>query len=419
MNINSKLSRRAFLRYLSAGTCGAAIHQVLSPANGFMAFAAPSTAAAYSANPVMILVNFGGGASYNVAPPYAGEYINRNPNISYNSTNSIPIAGDQGIHPSLTHFGQMFTDGDLAVCNMVGYPNPNRSHADSTDIWFSGTRTMNSSAGGWAAKLTCQIGGLFSGISLGGSNLLIQGDCNPPRSFNNLQNFGEDRFAWGAESDHFRNTRNGIISQLGAPQTPKELVVRNAIFNTELSVATVQQAISTPLPTLPGGIAFPNSGFGNSCRDAARLINAPQLQTRFIYLERGGFDTHSGERNALTGNLNDVNAGIRALVESVKLMGRWNDVVIVTMSEFCRTFENGSQGTDHGHSAPLFVAGGSIRGRQVNAAPTNAETLAANQFYSNYNIDFRQILKEIVSNMGYDGNMVFPEALSFTPIGLF
>jgi uncharacterized protein (DUF1501 family) len=80
------------------------------------------------------------------------------------------------------------------------------------------------------------------------------------------------------------------------------------------------------------------------------------------------------------------------------------------MSEFCRTFENLSQGTDHGASAPLFVAGGRILGGIKTPVPTPAETVG--DFYRAMHVDFRSIYYQVVASMGLDANAIFPEAFN-------
>ena len=412
--MTSNVNRRQFLKLLGATTCGTAIHNVISPYENMIALAQSG-----GGSKVFIIVNLAGGCPYNITPVYHGAYRDTNPTISYGPENSIALSAEQGLHLSLTGLGTIWNEGHLALMNLVGYPNPNRSHDESTDIWFRGMRQMSAATGGWGARLTCQMSTIFGGVSLGGGNLLITGDCNPPRAFASLdQNaFGESGL-WGASGEntlHMRMTRDNINTEAVAGND-NQLYVKAQADNLQGSLETIRTATNRALPNI-APIQFPNSGFGNSCRDAARLLNAPELGTQFIFLQRGGFDTHAGERQALTNNLNDINGGLQALIATAKALGRWEDVVIVTMSEFCRTFENGSQGTDHGHAAPMLVAGGSVRGGILSPVPTAQETLSQ-EYYHNYHVDFRGVFHEIIQFMGYDPNPIFPEAFSYTRLGV-
>ena len=415
----TRSSRRNFLKWTLAGTCGTVAHQLAAPLGGgnMLAWADPALRNGGNSR-VMILLNLAGGASYNVAPLYDGVFRDRNPTVSYGPEDSISLDPNQGLHPSLTGLKTVWDQNNLALINMVGYPDPNRSHAESTDIWFRGVRNGSGLQEGWASRLTCQLGTTFAGVSLGGSNLLVQGGCNPPRSLRNLDSLGEDDLHGSDLGRWMQATRDALIKENSSVSTEGYAFVKSQIDNLTLSLERIRARKDVELPDVAN--PFPNnpSGFVRSCRDAARLIAANDLQVRFIYLQRGGFDTHSGERPRLVNNLDDVNTGLTSLIETAQALGRWHDVVIVTMSEFCRTFENGSAGTDHGHSGPMFVMGGGVRGGIKSPQPSAGETSSARGFYRNYYVDFRQVFGEIVSGLGLDSDMVFPERVSFSPLGL-
>jgi uncharacterized protein (DUF1501 family) len=366
-------------------------------------------------SPVFILVNLAGGVSYNIAPPYNGVYYSRNPNVGYQPETSLPLIPEQGLHPSLTGFKAVYDEGKLGVVNMVGYPEGNRSHDESTQVWFRGIRNANAATtGGWAARLTCQVPGNFAGISLGGANLLIQGDCNPPRAFGDLSQFGESGF-WGGDNGTtwLRITRNDTVATGSGLQNEGYVHVRNSIDRVQLSVEAIKRETNITLP-----VTFPNTGFGGRCRDAAKLLAARTLGVRFIYLEHGGFDTHSDEKTRLTQLLDELNGGITALVEASKALGRWNETIIVTMSEFGRTMENGSKGTDHGHATPMFLLGGRVNGGLKSAPPDAAES-GRGHFFDRYFVDFRTVFKEVVREMGIDPNSVFTEQPAPADLRLF
>ena len=413
----SNLSRRNFLKAISASTCGAAVHSIVPNFPDIISF---STESALSTNGIFIVLNFAGGASYNTAPIYHQAYYDMNPNLHYVPGDSLAITGYQGLHPSLTAFEQIYNEGNLALINMVGYPRPDRSHATSTDIWMRGIREGSAATmGGWGARLTCMIPeSIFAGVSLEGSNTLIQGDCNPPRAFNNLNNFGESN----APTDNrwFKNRRDYLLSleAIDAENRNKSFV-QQAMTNFDKSVEIIEEVVETIPQEIIDAFGTNPNGFDQRCRDAARLVAASsQLKTRFIFLQDGGYDTHSNERNRLTGNLDSVNQGIGNLITALKALGMWNNCVICTMSEFCRTHENANAGNDHGHAGPVYVMGGAVNGGIKNAPPSEAET-AGVQYYANYAVDFRQIFKEIVAAMGLDTSQVFPEGFVETPLGLF
>lgn len=396
-----KSTRRDFLKVISAGTCGALVHRAITPARNMLAFAAPGVS--IGSNPVFILVNLAGGCSLNITPFYSGTYRDLNPTISYGPEDSLALNSSQGLHPALTGLKSIWDEGSLAIVNMVGYPDPDRSHENSTEIFLSGVRSMTGAYGGWAPRLTCQMASTFAGISLAGANTVTNGECNPPRALNNIANLGEETFYNNLQTRWLRDTRANLILESTSGGGGNQAFVRTSIEKVDQSMEMIGQYANTQLPT-----QFPNTGFGNACRDAAKLINAPQLGTRFIYLQTGGYDTHSNEKPELTNRLSELNGGLTALVQQIKASGRWNDVVICTMSEFSRTYQNGSNGTDHGHSSAVMVAGGAVKGGIKTPAPTDAEFLKDN-YLRDYHVDFRRVFAEIIKAMKYDPNKVFLE----------
>lgn len=405
-------SRRDFLKVLGVGTCGALIHSAFLPRQSMLAYGSPLNAAAMGPLPVMIVVNLSGGCSLNISPLYAGAYRDKNPTISYGPENSLAISSEQGLHPSLTAFNTAFGEGHLAVINGVGYPNPNRSHAESAEIWMRGARD-GAALGGWGARMTAQLGSTFSGVSLAGSNVLIQGDVNPPRALGDLDNFGEYSF-WGENnSTWLREARTNMRIESAMSANDPQNFVRTSMDKLDSSLDTVRAATQANPPG-----TFPNTNFGGMCKDAAKLVNASQLGVQFIFMELGGFDTHSGERQGLAARLAELNGGINALVNSLKTMGRYNSAAIVTMSEFGRTCgENGSGGTDHGHCNAMFVMGGAVNGGIKTPAPTVAEI--SEDYLKDYHVHFAQPFREIVTAMSLNPDAVFPSSSASNHLGLF
>jgi uncharacterized protein (DUF1501 family) len=419
-------SRRDFLKHVCAGTCGAAIHNILSPASGMLAYAAPPTAATNLGERIMLVINFAGGMSYNVAS-FLGAFQDLMPTTGYRASGpanqlGIPLNSQQVLHPSLTALKTLWDEGDFKLLNMVGYPNANRSHDESTDIWQSGIRYGSSAAaGGWAARLTQAMGTAFAGISLSGSTLLVEGGNNPPIALENLNSLGEQGF-WGGDygTDWLRMTRSNMMFSAEASKNNNQAFVQNVNASVDGMLSQIATSTNINLP-----VTFPaNSGISDRLRDAAKIIASP-INAKFIFVEFGGFDTHSNEKATLTSRMTEFNAAIGAFANCMKALGRWQDVIILTMSEFSRTFENGSQGTDHGHAAPLLVLGGSVNGGSATPAPSDQAILTAKSkydYFHGYDIDFRQVYKEAVIAMGYDANLIFPEAIpnaTYTNLNLF
>lgn len=398
-------SRRDFLKVLAAGTCGGIAHQLLSPANGFLAYADPLAGISGVSDRVFILFNFAGGISYNLTPVYHSQYRARNPTISYGPENSIVLNASQGLHPSLTSLQQVWNDGQLAVMNLIGTgPRHSRSHDEATIQWHTQQSAAMGSAVGWGAKLTSQLQSAFGGVSLAGSNSLVRGGSNPPRVISSLSSLGEQEIFWSTDSAmQLQLARTNLVAQGNAPSNIAQEHTRDSIVRLQSNIELLKGYANLTLP-----VTFPNTGLGSKFRDAARLIAAgPALNVRLIYIEQGGFDTHAGERARLATLLNEFNGAIGAFISCMKAMNKWNEVVIANMSEFTRTMENASQGTDHGLAGPQLILGGAVKGGQKTPVPSESE-VGNNEFIRATHGTFAQVFGEIVSEfMGLDAAAVF------------
>ena len=93
---------------------------------------------------------------------------------------------------------------------------------------------------------------------------------------------------------------------------------------------------------------------------------------------------------------------------------RWNDCTIMVVSEFGRrNFENGSDGTDHGHGNVFFVTGGRVQGQQIVGDMQNSE-LTTSARYLGFDYDFREVYADLLADLGADPALIFPESYTNT-----
>lgn len=409
-----KKSRRDFLKVLTAGTCGAAAHQYLSPATSFLAMVQPEEAMAEVGDmSVLVILDLQGGAPDRLAPIYHGAYRDKNPDISYGPSDSIALGFDQGLHPALTGLKPIWDDGQLALINKVGYRNHNRSHAESHENWYRGRpEESGNMMEGWAARLTSQVSTAFGGVSLAGTPTLIKGGTNPPRSVSNLTSFGEQEVFWDRMAQRqLSDVRLNVMLDGDPRRNPGKELMHASINRLQGNVEQLRQLGSQNLP-----VTFPNTDLGRKFADAARVIAAgPLLGVRFLYVAHGGYDLHTNEKAGLAGRLAEVNGAVTAFITCMKSLNRWNDIFLATMSEFSRTFQNASLGSDHGTSGPMLVMGGRVVGGQKGPVPEPSELVGTSYFQARH-FDFTQVYGTLINRMGLDASKVFPDPLmSSTP----
>jgi uncharacterized protein (DUF1501 family) len=419
----TKMNRRSFLKLAAAGVCGSLIHRTLFPDGGLMAYAMPPVLqGALGPNPILIVLNFAGGADLNaMSCIYDSWYLARNPTLAYTPDTSIPLSAAQGLHPALTLLRTLWDEKSFALVNMVGtgvngMPSYTRAHDLDTETKLSGYPTGASIHGGWAPRLTAQMSSSLGGIAMADQSLVTQGDVNPPRAIGNLQNFGESYLFWGDRNTWFRQTRDNIIIDADTPTNAKHKMVRDSILSVETAAQTLAERANVTLP-----VTFPASSIGQNMRDIAKIVNA-NVGAQFFFVQQGGYDTHSGAKATITTLLTDVNNALTALVGCAKAQGWWSRVMLLTLSEFGRTMENGNFGNDHGFSNAMWVMGGAINGGRIVAPPPTAADLGGGSYVRNYHVDFRTIFKEAIAAMGYKADAVFPQPIAnsaYTPSGLF
>ena len=268
-----------------------------------------------------------------------------------------------GLHPSLAPLRDLI-DGKLcAIQQGVGYPNPNRSHFASMDIWHAGdTMEGGGSRGiGWIGKaLDAAIdprhdeAGLAC-ISLGNeAPMAVQGRRVKPVTFERAE-----LFRWVGRDLH-PDLSDAYDALHAAPPAanaddPASFVYRTAL-GAQVASDQVRKAVSLDTRT-----AFPNSGLGRQLRTVANMIRA-ELPTRVYYVAMGGFDTHAGQANQHANLLTQFAEAVKAFQDELAATGNQKRVMTMAFSEFGRRVaQNSSAGTDHGCAGPVFVFGDHVK----------------------------------------------------------
>ncbi|MEM1267586.1 MAG: DUF1501 domain-containing protein, partial [Pseudomonadota bacterium] len=141
---------------------------------------------------------------------------------------------------------------------------------------------------------------------------------------------------------------------------------------------------------------FPESDIAQQLQSVARLLDAG-VEVPVLKVVQDGYDTHQGQPDQHSWLLGDLSAAIGAFASVMQAAGLWDRITVVTYSEFGRTArENASGGTDHGTAAPVFVAGGAVRGGFAGARPDLGRLVEDDLVYTT---DYRQLYSAILSDL--------------------
>lgn len=432
MTNNDSMNRRQFLKSVAVGTCGAACHNVFAP-NGMVAYALPP---AGRVKKLIEIFFYGGYCSYGLFPQHNAGAQARYPTL-YRTPDPAQSASighpDQSLHVGFNSFvAQANLDGPhVALIVGSGALNSRSQFSRSHEEAQIANERVNldytmGTAMGVGAAIAQEVGHPYSLISFGGSSDFALGGAIPARSISGLANAGRPSF-W--QDQFFRLTENNTRGQVGPAVSEAQNYVQTSISGMEQNLATLQG-----LSQINPAIAFPNTGIGNTLRDITRLITANLGNVFFV--PYGGFDTHSNQAqqhvnligSGAANNQNGLGPALAALVQNLRLLPgqgaptAWDETVVITRTDFGRTFENNGEGTDHGLAHTQMIFGGPIRGGVYGDPADAAKYQNERNGYQGPNwVQFSagQPTKEIVQfGMGYT-NISFPEYVGnrYAPIG--
>jgi uncharacterized protein (DUF1501 family) len=309
----------------------------------------------------------------------------------------LKIDGYLGLHPQTTGFKELYDEGALSIIQGVGYPNPNRSHFRSTDIWHSARPDVEYTKDGWlgrALDLTAdRHAGKVPALALGTDRLplaLVSTKLNLP-TVRNLTDY-QLQLGSGPESD--RKLRGRLIHDLADRPDPagSELdFLRRTMLSAVSSAQRLKEVTAAYKPTAE----YPNSGLADKLKTVAQLI-AGDLGTRIFFVSLGGFDTHSQQAAAHQALLTELSAAVRAFYSDLKGHHLHDRVLLATYSEFGRRVkENGSLGTDHGAASQMFVVTPNGKGGLHGKHPSLTDL---SQGDLKFHTDFRAVYATILEN---------------------
>lgn len=142
------INRRKFLQAGSLATASFLVPKFLK------AFEKRELAFVPQGNKVVVILQLSGGNDgLNTIIPVRNDiYYSSRPHLSIAKNKALMLSDETGIHPALTGFKEIFDNGGLAILNSVGYPNPDRSHFRSMDIWQTASASNEYLQTGWIGR---------------------------------------------------------------------------------------------------------------------------------------------------------------------------------------------------------------------------------------------------------------------------
>lgn len=335
---------------------------------------------------ILVVLQFtGGNDGLNTIIPVRNDIYFKERN-SIAIKNSLSLNDETGINPALSYFKELHDNGELSVMNNVGYPDPDKSHFRSMDIWHSASKSDEYLETGWLGRFldeecyrcehptqALEVDDMLSLALKGGQNKAFAFK-DPKRLYQTSQ---EKYFKSLYDHHHEDETVSYLYQTLGS-------TINNAGYIFEKSKARKTEQ------------AYPNSQLGKDFKTVASLIKS-DINTRVYYLSVGSFDTHVNQNERQQKLFGDINEAVQSFVADMKSNGLFEDILLMTFSEFGRRVaQNASNGTDHGTANQMFFISGGLKKRGLlNPLPDLADLNEGDLIYSE---DFRKVYATILKN---------------------
>ncbi len=350
---------------------------------------------------VVVLELAGGNDALHTVIPYSdGQYYDNRPFVNIPQDQVLKLDDKLGFNPALAPIKDLWDEGKVALINGIGYPNPNRSHFRSLDVWYT-AESEQIGEDGWLGRaireLDPQAENVLTGVNFGrGLPRALYAKGVPVASVGNLETYGlfpdiKEEAARNLVLEAFTQMYGGIgrgvisnfISQTG----------RDAIKGADILRVAPQRYSSS--------VEYADNPIAEKMKSIAQVMTAG-LGTRVYYTQHGSFDTHASELTTHAKLWQDVSGAVGDFMDDMKEHDMDKDVVVLLFSEFGRRIKDNGAGTDHGSGGVAFVIGGDVNGGMYGEFPSLDEDkqLGGDLHFSN---DFRSTYSTIAERwLGID-----------------
>lgn len=342
---------------------------------------------------VVIQLN-GGNDGLNTFIPYdTPQYYEARKNIAIPKDMILKASGGMGWHPSMKGFYDIQQAGDLSVIQNVGYPNPNRSHFRSIEIWQTGSASNEFLSNGWLGRYldaTCTPDDALGALNLDNiENLALKGASSHTLTMQDPQRFEKQLRAMSDNHDDPMN------------ENPNLDFVRKLMINSFEGSDQIKAALNKVKNMSD---KYPRHSLAKNLEWIAKMIKGG-LSTSVYYTGLGSFDTHANQLAKHKNLLSEVSESVKAFYDDMKNAGLQQNVTVLIFSEFGRRVKENGSGTDHGTAAPVFIIGGNNKGKIIGNNPNlddldNGDLKHQFDFRSVYATLLQQKLQVSPTNMG-------------------
>jgi uncharacterized protein (DUF1501 family) len=338
-----------------------------------------------------------------VVPVRNDIYYRERPRLGIKKESALLLTDETALNPALEAFKGLYDEGNLSILNSVGYPNPDRSHFRSMDIWHSASASNEYINTGWVGRyLDAQCKGCdkpTQAMELDDVlSLALKGEQNKGLAFKDpkkLYNSSNGRYFKDVNSDH---------------QHGEEMI--DYLYKTMSETLSSADYIYQQSRVHPSAETYPNTELGKDLKTIASLIFS-DINTKVYYVSLGSFDTHVNQDNQQKRLFTELNDAVKAFTADLKKNNRFEDVLMMTFSEFGRRVsQNASGGTDHGTANNMFFISGGLKQKGLlNDMPDLSDL---NEGDLKHKVDFKNVYATVLNKwLNADDKLILGNKFSY------
>lgn len=383
------IQRRSFLKLSALATASLFVPKFLN------AMGQPDNKLVPKGNKVLVVLQLSGGNDgLNTVIPIGNDiYYKSRPTLGFTSDKVLKLTDEVGLHPDLNILKCLYDEGNLGILNSVGYPEPDRSHFRSMDIWQSASNSKEIIQSGWIGRYLdevckdCKMP--IQAIEMDDTlSLALRGEVQKAIALNNPQQL-------------YNNSKDPMLASFTAAhaRTSHDMEHENPVDYLYKTMSSTQNSADYIFEKSKLGSTstiYPKSQLGKSLKTIASLIFA-DVDTQIYYVSIGSFDTHVNQQAKQSQLFRQMDEAIEAFTNDLKQNNRFDDVLLFTFSEFGRRVaQNASDGTDHGTANSMFFVGGGLKEKGLLNAIPNLSDLDNGDI--KYQVDFKSVYATLLKN---------------------
>ncbi|WP_343689914.1 DUF1501 domain-containing protein [Chitinophaga sp.] len=376
------LNRRRFLQAGSLASASLFIPKFLK------ALENPAHVMVPPGNKVLVIIQLSGGNDgLNTVIPYRNDiYYQLRPSLGIQREKALSLTDETGLHPALVGMKALYDDGGMGILQNVGYPNPDRSHFRSMDIWQSASDAADYWGNGWVGRyLDAQCKDCDKPVQAleidDTLSLAMKGEFQKGLAFNDPA-----RLSAGMNA--------GLYNDLMRQHHDEETNV-DYLYKTLGATLSSANYIQKQFKTYDTKETYPSTQLGKSLRTISKLIMS-DISTKVYYVSHGSFDTHVNQQAQQQNLFKQLDDAVTVFARDLKNNNRFQDVVVMTFSEFGRRVaQNASNGTDHGTANSMFLIGGGLKQQGLLNEGPDLTNLKDGDLQ--YKVDFKRVYATLLN----------------------